>query len=219
MRLSLRSLLYDLVFSEKCPICGSNASFGVSPFCNACWNSIKSFKLTHINKEEVLDEFWKYVDSLSCFGAYDGVLREAISIFKYQRVKRIGRLLGKFLIDISPKNLDILIPVPLSSKKLREREFNQSAILAMEVSKHLKIPLSLTTLKKLRDNHPQVSLRASERKKNVKDVYVVVRNVKDLKIGLVDDVITTGATIAECAKILKKSGAKEVHAITLAKTV
>ncbi|MCS7203346.1 MAG: ComF family protein [Thermodesulfovibrio sp.] len=156
---------------------------------------------------------------MSCFAAYDGILKEAINIFKYQKIKRIGKLLGKLLVDISPKELDILVPVPLHPKKLKTREFNQSAILAKEISNSLRIPLSLTILKKIKDNPPQVSLKASERKLNVKDVYSVSKDIKNLKIGLVDDVITTGATLAECAKVLKRAGAKEVHAITVAKTV
>ncbi|MEN2985302.1 MAG: ComF family protein [Thermodesulfovibrionaceae bacterium] len=219
MKLSLGSFLYEIVFNEKCPICNKKSYWKVSPFCESCWSSIKPLNLNLFIKEEFSNEFWKYVDSLSCFAAYDGILKEAINIFKYQKIKRVGKLLGKLLVDISPKELDILVPVPLHPKKLKTREFNQSAILAKEISNYRRIPLSLTILKKIKDNPPQVSLKASERKLNVKDVYSVSRDIKNLKIGLVDDVITTGATLAECAKVLKRAGAKEVHAITVAKTV
>jgi len=156
---------------------------------------------------------------LSSFGAYDGVIKEAIHCFKYGGVKRVGKELGRLLGSIMPPEIDILIPVPLHIKKLRTREFNQSAVLAKELSKIWKISLSLTILVKIKDNIEQASLEANDRYINVKNAYAVTNPVKGIKVGLVDDVVTTGATLMECAKVLKKEGAKEIHAITLARTI
>lgn len=217
MKLSLRSLLYDLVFFESCPICKKKSYWKYSPFCEDCWNSIEVFSLHQITTGKFHRDFWKFVDSLTCFGAYEGVLKDAIHCFKYGGIKRIGKELGRLLSSVKPPEIDILIPVPLHINKLRQREFNQSAILAKECSKAWKIPLSLKILYKIKHTLDQASLEAKDRFNNVKDAYIVKESINGLKIGLIDDVTTTGATLMECAKVLKKAGAKEIHAITLAR--
>ncbi|PMP72618.1 MAG: hypothetical protein C0186_00515 [Thermodesulfovibrio aggregans] len=217
MRLSLRSLLYDLVFFEHCPICNKKSYWMYSPFCECCWRKIEGFSLHKITTGKFHSDFWKYVDSLNSFGAYEGVLKEAIHCFKYGGIKRIGKQLGRLLSSITAPDVEILIPVPLHINKLRQRQFNQSAILAKECAKAWKIPLSLSILVKIKNTLDQASLDAKDRLNNVKMAYQVITLVKGLKIGLIDDVVTTGATLMECSKELKKAGAKEVHAITLAR--
>lgn len=217
MKLSLRSLLYDLIFHENCPLCKRKSYWKYSPFCEFCWNKIEGFSSHIITTGRFHNEFWKYINSLSSFGAYEGVLKETIHCFKYGGVKRIGKELGKLMALIAPPEIDILVPVPLHPNKLRKRQFNQSAILAKEIAKAWKIPLSLTILAKVKDTQDQASLDATERLSNIKDAYAVKASVKGMKVGIVDDVVTTGATLTECAKVLKKAGAKEIHAITLAR--
>jgi len=217
MRLSLRSLLYDLIFYEHCPLCKKKSYWRYSPFCESCWNKIEGFSSHKITAGKFHNDFWKYVDSLSCFGAYEGVLKEAIHCFKYGGIRRIGRELGGLLSSIQLPEIDILVPVPLHIDKLRKREFNQSAILAKECAKAWKIPLSLTILVKVKNTLDQASLEAKERWSNVKNAYAVTKSIKGLKVGVLDDVVTTGATLMECAKVLKKAGAKEIHAITMAR--
>jgi len=217
MRLSLGSLLYDLVFNEKCPLCNKNSYWKFAPFCFSCWQEIEPFSSNRIFTGQFHGDFWKYIVSLHSFGAYEGVLKSAIHCFKYGGIIRIGRELGKLMSKINPPDIDILIPVPLHIKKLRQREFNQSAILAKELSKAWNTPLSINSLIKIKDTLDQASLEAKDRFHNIKDAYSVIKGVKGLKVGLVDDVVTTGSTIMECAKVLKKAGAKEIHAITLAR--
>jgi ComF family protein len=115
--------------------------------------------------------------------------------------------------------LDILIPVPLHNKKIKTREFNQTAILAKELSKSWKIKLELEVLIKIKDTADQASLDVNQRKNNVKNAYYLKKEVKDLNIGLIDDVVTTGSTLLECAKVLKRGGAKSIHAFTLARAL
>lgn len=217
MRLSLRSLLYDLIFYEHCPVCNKRSYWRYSPFCESCWNSIKMFSSHKITAGNFHGDFWKYIDSLNSFGAYEGILKEAIHCFKYRGIKRIGKELGRLLSSMRPPEVDVLIPVPLHINKLRLREFNQSAILAKECAKAWKIPLLSTLLIKLKDTPDQASLEAKDRWSNVKNVYAVIKPIKGLKAGLIDDVVTTGATLMECAKVLKKAGAREIHAITVAR--
>lgn len=219
MKLSLRSLLYDLIFQDKCPICKNKSYWRYSPFCLNCWNEIKPLPNFKITTGKFHQEFWKYIDSLYCFSLYEGTIKEVIHYFKYCKTKRLGRELGKLLIEISPPVLDILIPVPLYKKKIKQREFNQSAILAKELSKKWKVKLELEVLVKIKDTADQASLDSNQRKINIKNAYYLKKEVKNLNIGLIDDVVTTGSTLLECAKVLKRGGAKSIHAFTLARAV
>ncbi|GAB5046018.1 ComF family protein [Thermodesulfovibrio sp. TK110] len=198
-------------------MCNKKSYWRYSPFCESCWNKIEGFTTHRITAGKFHNDFWKYIDSLNCFGVYEGILKEAIHCFKYSGIKRVGKELGRLLSLITPPEVEILIPVPLHINKLRHREFNQSAILAKECAKAWKIPLSLTILVKVKDTPDQASLEAKDRWSNVKNVYAVAQSIKGLKIGVIDDVVTTGATLMECAKVLKKAGAKEIHGITLAR--
>lgn len=219
MKLSLRSLLYELIFNENCPICRKKSDWKFAPFCRDCWLSIEKFRSYKIISGKFDKEFWKYIDALHSFGPYEGILKEIIHYFKYGKIKRLGKELGKLLCQIPLSDIDILMPVPLTKKRLLQRGFNQSAILAKELSDCLQIPLNLISLVKSRDTLEQASLEAKDRFSNVKNAYKLINPVAHLSIGLVDDVVTTGATLTECAKLLKKAGAKEIQAITIARTV
>jgi competence protein ComFC len=118
-----------------------------------------------------------------------------------------------------PEKDFILMPVPLYKKRLLERGFNQAALLAGGLSDRLGLEVEEKVLERVRQTVPQVDLEEKERKDNVKNVFSVrdISRVKNKKIILVDDVITTGATIEECGKVLKLSGAKEVWGVALAK--
>ncbi|MEJ5226688.1 ComF family protein [Thermodesulfovibrio sp.] len=219
MKSSLRRHLYELIFPESCPICRKKSNWEVSPFCKECWLSIEKFSCHKITTGKFDKEFWRYIKSLHSFGSYEGTLKEAIHYFKYEKIKRLGKELGKLMCQIPLINIDILIPVPLTKNKLLQRGFNQSAILTNYLSKCWNKPLNLVTLFKIKDTLEQASLEAKYRTYNVKDAYNVIHSLRDLRIGLVDDVVTTGATLTECAKLLKKAGAKEIHAITLARAI
>ncbi len=219
MKLSLRSLFYELIFNERCPICSRKSDYEFSPFCIYCWKSIKGFSFNRITTGKFAKNFWKYVDSLSSFDSYEGVLKEAIYCFKYQGVRRIGIKLGELLSSIPSPQIDVLIAVPVSKSKLIQRGFNQSAVLAKVFSCKWNVPVNLTALIKIRETADQASLEAKDRLENVKNAFLCKENLKGLRIGLIDDVVTTGATLSECARTLKKAGASEVHAITIARAV
>jgi ComF family protein len=117
--------------------------------------------------------------------------------------------------------IDLVVPVPLHSRRLRERGFNQSLLLARQVSKRRSIPLNFTALDRIRQTRPQTRLSGPERHKNVRGAFEVNAPgaVAGRKILLIDDVFTTGATIQECTESLLDAGAKEVHVLTLARVV
>jgi ComF family protein len=117
--------------------------------------------------------------------------------------------------------LDLAMPVPLHKKRLRSRGFNQALILAHGISERFSVPLLYDTLVRLRSTRPQVELSGHERVENVRGAFCLLRpsEVRDKRVLLVDDVFTTGATMNECAKVLKDAGARSVTVLTLARTV
>jgi len=152
------------------------------------------------------------------YGLYEGALAEAINQLKFHGVKRLSKPLGILLQSIDLPAMDGIVPVPLSIKGLRERGFNQSLLIARIVSKKNSAPLLMDILLKKKETPPQIGLSAKERLSNLKNAFEVNRDIKGLRLLLVDDVMTTGATVTECSKVLLKAGAKEVIVFTLARS-
>lgn len=152
---------------------------------------------------------------------YEGRLLEAIHRFKYGGDMALLKPLGLLLLDgvkVLGEMPDAIVPVPLHRKRLKERGFNQSLLLARELSRELSIGVDYLNLKRTLHTHPQINLKAKERRQNVRGAFEAVNpsRLRGRRILLVDDVFTTGATVRECAKALKKTGA-EVFVATLAR--
>ncbi len=151
------------------------------------------------------------------YSIYEGVLAEAINYLKFHKLKRLAKPLSKFLINFDFNGLDGIVPVPLSKNRLVERGFNQSLLFARAISKEKKIPLLIDNLIKIKDTSPQTGLSGKERRLNLRNAFSVKGNIKGLRLLLVDDVMTTGATVTECSIQLIKGGAKEIIVLTLAR--
>jgi len=136
---------------------------------------------------------------------------------KFSGIRRLAKPLGRLLLNLEIPECDGIVPVPLSRNSLRERGFNQSLLMARVISKKLNITLYMDALLKTRDTLPQVGLNAKERRKNLKGAFKASGKINNQRLLLIDDVMTTGATVRECSKILIKAGAKEVVVITLAR--
>ncbi len=113
---------------------------------------------------------------------------------------------------------DGIVPVPVTVRTLRERGFNQTVLLSKILSKELRVPLRMNMLYKKRETRPQIGLGAKERTRNLRNAFEVREKAGDLRLILLDDVMTTGATVRECSKVLKKAGAEEVVVVTLARS-
>ncbi len=120
-----------------------------------------------------------------------------------------------------PEHIDMLMPVPLHTDRLREREFNQSLLLADRLNRGLGLPLSYHNLVRLRSTQAQTELSRKARLKNLRRAFGVLRQgeVVGKRVLLVDDVFTTGTTVNECAKVLRRAGAADVYVVTLARTL
>lgn len=151
------------------------------------------------------------------YGVYEGVLKEVIHLVKFRRIRRLARVLGTELLHLDTPDADLVVPVPLSVHGLRKREFNQSAVMASVIAVRRGIRLDITSLVKVKDTCPQSTLSRIERRENVRGAFRVSENLKGKHVILVDDVVTTGATANECARVLKKAGAVSVVVICAAR--
>jgi ComF family protein len=152
------------------------------------------------------------------FGVYEGVLAEAINQLKFRGIKRIAKPLGALLSNAWLPAVDGIVPVPLHIKSLRERGFNQSLLIAKTLSRRRTIPLFMDILIKKKETPPQIGLSATERISNVRKAFTAQGDVKGLRILLVDDVMTTGATVKECSHELLNAGVREVIVATIARS-
>lgn len=159
-------------------------------------------------------------------------LSAAIKRFKYGRNMSTGKLLAQLCVmhfgatdlPLGTSPYDLILPVPLSLDRLRWRGFNQSLLLAQAIGKSYRISVDPFRLTRMRPTLPQTRLTESERKSNVRGAFCVVaqngqNSLKRKRVLVVDDVYTSGATVEECARVLYKSGAREVDVFTLARAV
>jgi ComF family protein len=168
----------------------------------------------------------KHFTMARALGAYDGPLREAIHRWKYQGETTLTPIFGKWMAEGLNRYwgmdaFDILIPVPLYRKRLKERGFNQALLLVKELTHRSGIPYRKRILQKWKPTLPQIHLSGAEREKGVKGSFQLVgaETLKGKSILLVDDVYTTGATVNECSKVLLAGGAERVDVLSLAHAI
>ena len=156
-------------------------------------------------------------DAAYSFGAYEGVLRELIHLYKYGRVRTLARPLSGLLAQALPRDeaFDAAVPVPLYWRRRLQRGFNQAELLARDLSRRTGIPV-VRALGRLRPTPAQAGLSNSARRQNVSQAFRA-RSVRGKRILLIDDVMTTGATAASCAVALKQAGARRVALLTVAR--
>ena len=216
----------DIAPTQKvCKTCSSHIKYISSPICVQCGLPF----LSKIGREHLCGACFtseSYFTKARAVGYYEGVLQEEIHQFKYNRktflAKHLGALMANYDLDSSNfKSYDFMIPVPLHFKRLRERGFNQALSLARYVGKRYDTPVDFKSLKRTRWEGPQVNLGKTERERNVKGAFVLYNKNKftGKDILLIDDVYTSGATVNECAKVLKKAGVASVDVFTLSRAV
>ena len=237
----LRHLL-DFILPTFCSYCNSSIDdSGVPHFCSSCWADFSSIQgpvcprcgrpyespeaLSHSPGHECgpCRQNSPLFDQALSVGYFEGALREAIHQFKYRPCRSLGRPLAQWMAGnirlIS--DVDLIMPVPLHAMRLKQRGFNQALLLAHRMSETYRIPLSFDNLLRIRPTRPQVELSGEERIKNVAGAFALRQpaELKEAKVMLIDDVFTTGATMNECAGVLKSAGAAHVTALTLARAV
>lgn len=153
-------------------------------------------------------------------------LRQVVQKYKYGRKVSLGKPLGRLLARgcqpfLEEIQTDLIVPVPLHSKRLRWRGFNQSVLLARQIGRLYGVPMDPFVLVRERETGAQTQLSEEERRRNVRGAFALEpgKSVADKTILLVDDVYTSGATVNECSLTLKRGGAKDVYVLTLARAV
>jgi ComF family protein len=168
----------------------------------------------------------------TAYGSYESGLRELIHLLKYNQVRPaanvLGRMLAEAIEDLQPlfNDSEVLVaPVPLHSGKLAQRGFNQSELIARAAVK-LKaaggqLQLSAGLLERRRETKSQIGLSRHQRRENIRGAFVVAKpsEVDGREVLVVDDVFTTGTTVSECARILRRAGASKVYVATVARTL
>lgn len=232
----------DTLFSCRCLKCQAifqrKGASEVHFLCPACWGSIRpmegascpicaapfaSIMATVESPHHICGTCREHRPAFSCAitpFAYQDPLAHVIQVFKYQKKNVLAIPLAQLLQEhLTLTEIDCVVAIPLHPKRLRAREFNQSLLLAREIAHYKDRPLMIDALQKEKDTTSQVGLSRKERQGNIKGAFKVVDVdlIRDLRVLLVDDVYTTGATLREGADILMRAGAREVVVCALAR--
>ena len=239
--------LVDWLYPPRCRGCGGRIhGRDAECFCAACWQQIRlvTHPLCDICGRPFPDSSggdhvcggclsrppaFTRARAWACYPrqeAEEHPLRQAIQRFKYGRKVSLGKPLGRVLAQgcqplLQQWKLDVIVPVPLHPKRLRWRGFNQTVLLARQVSRICDVPVDPFLLRRAIETPPQTQLSEEERRANVRGAFSVnpEKSVENRSVLLLDDVYTSGATVNECSRWLKRAGAKEVYVLTLARAV
>jgi ComF family protein len=232
--------LLDIFFPKICGNCGDGFRVGLSNvLCQPCFNGIEPYQSPSCDRcgvslpprafEEAVElrcadcgDDPYHLDKTWSLGAYEGPLRLAHHAFKFGGMEHLKRPIIQKIVKNLPETLcqsvDALVPVSMSSEKEREKGYNPALLLANELSAVIRIPVK-SLLTKISPTVAQRLLTREKRLQNQKGTYqAVVANSPLLKVLLIDDVFTTGATLEECAKVLKKAGVGWVGAVVWGRT-
>jgi ComF family protein len=239
-RTELWSALLDILFPEHCLGCGvwlagrqplafchicmADVLYLESPLCICCGKPFDKAAGDNHYCGRCLTKPYHYKQARAAV-KYLAPVAKAVREFKYGAktygLSTFANLMHKYLQRHPLPEVDIIIPVPLHKKRLRQRGFNQALLLARKFFQQDQRKIEPLVLKRHVWTQPQTGLNRTARKRNVKNAFAVSQpdKIKDKKVLLVDDVYTTGATVNECARTLNRNGAKEVYVVTLARVV
>jgi ComF family protein len=232
----------ELIYPPRCQICqcflmGDKGE--ISHFCTDCLKSLVEITsplcpicgtpfVSRLEKDHYCGDCLKkrpFFDALAAPYLYEGGIMDAIHQIKYggktYLADSIGGFLGHFAMERFGDTRGLLMmPVPLHPRRLKERGFNQSLVLARAIAPGLEARVDFLSLRRVKYTQPQTGLKKVERQKNVKGAFGLAGrpDLKGKTVILVDDVATTGSTLNECAKVLKKAGCKKIFCLVLART-
>lgn len=222
----LANNLFDFILPRFCCSCRTKLSVNQDTMCGNCVSKIQRSTSSRLQREyerkfldnKIISEFY----SPFVFEK-DKELQHAIHALKYDKRFPVGIFLGKVLAteiksNKTSWNFDLIIPIPLHQLKKAERGYNQSYYIAKGVGKELRVKVSDRVVKRTKYTESQTTMNLNQREENISGAFKI-RNQKMVRrksILLLDDVITTGATISECGKMLLESGATKIYAASIA---
>lgn len=202
---------FERIVDPMCLCCGRPfdspiAAHSVQPLCRLCRVNFYAF------------------DRARSFATYDETLAEAIVLLKYEEVTRLGYWFADRLAEVLRQTVgdwqaDVVVPVPLHVERQRERGYNQAELIARPLAKKLSLDLDSRLLIRAKPRPARLVLSRTEHWKSVRGAYAIRegRKADSLRVLLVDDVLTTGATLDSCARALKKAGAQVILGLTIAR--
>jgi ComF family protein len=228
--------LLGLLFPPACPLCGSDlAADSPVSFCTDCLTGIHPLTspccprcalpyATEDGSDHLCESCLRADPPFSrvdAIGIYEENLRTAVQRFKYEGAivldRSLGGLLAAVLERTGASRPDLLIPVPLHPSRLRERTYNQALLLARVLGRRWRLQVPARLLVRNRPTPPQQGLKAEVRRQNLKGAFTLNRKLNGERVLLIDDVVTTGATVRECSRVLLEGGAGEVVVAVLAR--
>ena len=225
----------DLIFPAVCPLCAARLGEGRrDPLCGGCWRSFTRLTppwCTHCGAPSVAptDRCSACRDTAFAFdyaraaSVYGDAVREAIHALKFNGRRSLARPLGDLVRDqcgdVLGERPDALIPVPLARTRERERGFNQAELIAERLGERSGIKVRPRWLVRLRATAAQSDLTAEARRANVAGAFAASSSVAGRHVAVVDDVVTTWATAAECARVLRLAGARRVGVLAVARVL
>lgn len=226
----LEGIVLDLLFPPWCVGCGAVGSLLCSscqaalprlspPLCVRCGKPLSFGTLCYECENRPME-----IDGIRSIFRFDGAVRQAILSFKYKNVKALAAPLAQLMKEYlcaHPLPGDVLVPLPLHPRRLRQRGYNQSSLLSVELGKLASLPVVEGSLVRLKNTPPQTRTKsAAERQSNVVGAFICRdQRLEGRRILLIDDVCTSGATLDACATALKAAGATSVWGLTLAREV
>jgi len=222
----LANTIFDFILPRFCCACKTKLPTKQDTICKSCLSKIQRSTSTRLQREfdrkflckKVITEFY----SPFVFEK-DKELQHAIHALKYDKKFPVGIFLGKVLASEIKKHssnwqFDLIIPIPLHQLKKAERGYNQSYYIAKGVSKELRVKISDRVVKRVKYTESQTSMNLNEREENISGAFKLNKSndVQGKNILLIDDVITTGATISECGRILLEASANKIYAASIA---
>jgi len=226
----IKGIALDLLFPQHCVGCGKEGLF----LCYSCRQSLSRImpplcpRCGRPQPSGILCPgcvSWQAeIDGIRSPFRFDGVIRQAIHQLKYQNLRALVAPLAKLLQDYlstNPLPAEVLVPVPLHPKRLRERGYNQSSLLARELSKLINLPVVDDCLNRQRHAPPQArTSTVEERRSNIAGAFACRDyRLRDKQVLLIDDVSTSGATLDACAAALKASGTTSVWGLVMAREI
>lgn len=209
---------------SRIPVCSAclcqPAAISADYFCRDCKTPfLNRFPLDEQGRCSLCRLGLTGFDKVYTFGSYEDTLRGLIHLFKYNQIRPLARPLGALLARAIPREhrFDLIVPMPLHWRKRWSRGYNQSELLAKEIARRWGVPVK-KIVRRVKDTAPQAGLTNSKRRLNVRGAFKTSANLKGLRVLLIDDVLTTGATASACASVLKRAGASHVAVAAVART-
>jgi ComF family protein len=205
----LTSIATDLLFPPRCAGCGQIDTY----WCGTCQHEIDEMRLSEpIEPKSPLQ-------GVTATAQHIGKIREAVQALKYENVPELAKPLGEKLAACLKQQdwtIDMIVPVPLHTKRLAERGYNQAQLLAEQVAAIMEIGCQANALERIRETQSQVTISGAERLENIKDAFVANSQfVSGRSILVIDDVYTTGSTMSACGEALHSAGATHVYGLTV----